>query len=402
MHCAIGTAQHMNLFRCTMHFKRGRPGANPGKRERCPVLAAVAVTQDGEGKRVRVADRAWKAKGMIGEGTELNVEQVKECIKLAYRTKSKRPLFLWGPPGCGKSSAPLQVAGELGIGFRDVRLPLLDPVDLRGIPSIVHNGHGSYTEWARPSFLPVDGEGILFLDEILLSAPIMQGAAYGLTLERRLGEYMLPDGWMVMAASNRVTDRAGVQSMLTPLRNRFTHLYLAVDLETWCRWAIGAGIAVEVLAFLRFRPALLFNFDPSRNEYAYCTPRSWEFVSDFLQAGMGNGIEYSLLAGTIGEGPAAEFLGFLKIWRKLQSPDAILLNPMGADVSSDPAVLYATVTGLARRASDQTIDRILQYAGRLPAEFGVLMVRDCIARDKSLTNTKAFITWASRNASVLV
>ena len=335
---------------------------------------------------------------------DMSVAQVKAVLAASLDEPSTvPPVFLWGPMGVGKSAAPKQVACEYGVELIDFRALLHDTVDLLGLPyAATDDQGGKFTAWATPRFLPRDGQGILFLDEVLLSEKQMQGALYQLILDRAIGDYCLPKGWLVAAASNRMTDRAGVQAMLTPLRNRFTHVHVVADMDSWTSWALAANIRVEVIAFLRYRPGLLFQFDPSKNEYAFATPRSWEFVSMWLNRGLPSDVEFGVLSGTVGEGCAAEFLGFLKIYRKLPSPDSIMLNPTTAEVPTDPATLYALSGALSKRATDQTFDRILQYCKRMPAEFSVLTVRDCIARDKTLTNTKAFITWASQNSSVLL
>ena len=193
---------------------------------------------------------------------------------------TRRPLFIWGAPGVGKSSVVHQAADALSFSLIDIRATLLDPVDLRGLPSVAKGK----TTWCPPDFLPTKGKGVLFLDELAQAAPAVQVALLQLTLDRRLGEYELPDGWSVVAASNRAEDRAGMHRLVSPLLNRFVHLDLDADAEAWQDWAAGAGVAPEVRAFLRFRPALLFQFDPAANPRAFATPRSWSYASDVMAA----------------------------------------------------------------------------------------------------------------------
>lgn len=324
-----------------------------------------------------------------------------ERLAMALRTclDARLPAFIWGPPGVGKSATVRQVAAARNLELRDVRAVQLDPVDLRGLPHLSPEGRAA---WAIPEFLPRAGEGVLFLDELNAAPASTQAACYQLVLDRRLGEYRLPDGWHVLAAGNRETDRAVVSRMPSALANRFAHLALDVDADAWGRWALGAGIETPVLAFLRFRPELLHQFDPARNERAFPSPRSWEFASRIYAVAPDPAIEFELYAGAVGEGAAAEFTGFLRIFRGLPSPDAILLAPDSAPVPEDPATLYALAGALARRATEQTIDRVCQYANRMPAEFSVLLVRDVVHRTPSLTSTRAFIGWASAHADVLI
>ncbi len=191
---------------------------------------------------------------------------------------ARQPVFVWGPPGVGKSSIIAQLAKALNLSLRDIRALLLDPVDLRGLPYVAEGR----SKWAIPEFLPADGAGILFLDELNAAPAMVQAAFYQLVLDRRLGEYMLPDDWVIIAAGNRDGDRAHTNRMPTPLRNRFVHLDFEVDSQEWSEWAIGTGIRPEVIAFIRFRPQLLSAFDRDAN--AFPSPRSWEFVSRILDS----------------------------------------------------------------------------------------------------------------------
>ncbi|NKB55094.1 MAG: MoxR family ATPase [Alphaproteobacteria bacterium] len=307
-----------------------------------------------------------------------------------------RPAFVWGAPGVGKSNIVAQVAAELGRQLIDIRAVLLDPVDLRGLPHV--NGDGR-AHWATPAFLPRDGEGILFLDELNAAPPLVQAACYQLVLDRKLGEYTLPDGWAVLAAGNRETDRAVTSRMPSALANRFIHLDFEPDLDDWCQWALQAGKQVEVVAFLRFRPNLLHAFDPDRK--AFSSPRSWAFASDIVAIQADAAIEYDLLAGAVGEGEAAELLAFLKVFRQLPSPDAVLMTPDTAPVPDDPATVYALCGALARKASPANFDRIAAYARRLSAEFGVLLVKDAVTLTPDCQHSQGFIAWATDNGAVL-
>ena len=175
---------------------------------------------------------------------------------LAALVPTRRPVYLWGPPGVGKSSLVRQAAERLGLGLVDVRATLLDPVDLRGLPRL----DGDRAAWLPPAFLPRAGDGVLFLDELAQAAPLVQAACLQLTLDRKVGEYDLPAGWTVVAASNRSEDRAGTHRLISPLLNRFVHLDLDVSADDWQQWAVPAGVAPEVRGFLRYRPALLYQF----------------------------------------------------------------------------------------------------------------------------------------------
>jgi MoxR-like ATPase len=315
-------------------------------------------------------------------------------IALHSLLPTRRPIYLWGPPGVGKSSLIRQAAEAEGLQVCDLRAVLLDPVDLRGLPSI--NGD-QRAHWCPPAFLPhgTDTNGVLFLDELAQAPPLVQAACLQLTLDRRVGEYVLPDGWTVVAASNRAEDRAGAHRLISPLLNRFVHLDLDASHDDWQAWALTFGIRPEVCAFLRFRPELLFQFDASRNQRAFPTPRSWQFVSEVVAATPAE-LLHAVAAGCVGEGPAAEFCAFVHVFQQLPNVDEVLANPAGCNVPTDPAVLYALSGAIVQRcrgADDTTLGAAVTYAGRMPAEFGVLTVRDVASVNPKVLNVPQCGEW---------
>lgn len=309
---------------------------------------------------------------------------------------ARQPVFIWGSPGIGKSDVVRQVAKSKNIALKDVRALLLDPVDLRGLPFLSDD---KQAKWATPDFLPREGEGILFLDELNSAAAMVQASCYQLVLDRTLGEYTLPEGWSIVAAGNRESDRGVTTRMPTPLRNRFTHLQFEVDVQEWCEWAIQASIRPEVIAFIRFRPELLSAFDRDAN--AFPSPRSWAFVSKILNSSPAANVEHELLAGTIGEGAATEFSAFLATFRNLPNIDAILMNPLGEAVPENAAAQFAVAAALSHRATDTNFDRVCTYLARMPVEFSVMCVRDASIRCPAVQHTLAYTKWAVANHDVL-
>ena len=323
--------------------------------------------------------------------------QIAKAIRRAV--KAQRPMFIWGQPGVGKSSVLKSIAEEDGLELSDLRLSLLDPVDLRGFPY----RDGNTMRWAPADMLPQDpnSRGILFLDEMNAAPPATQAAAYQLVLDRRIGAYELPPGWTIIAAGNRDGDSGVTYTMPAPLANRFIHEEFEVDFDDWTRWALQAGIRTEVLNFIRFRPELLNHFDPDQRSFP--TPRSWQFVSDILSDGSEDPeVENGMIAGAVGKGATAEFKAFLRIYRDLPNPDAVLLAPQQAKVPTDPATLYALCGALSVRATENNFDRFMVYADRIKPEFQVLMVRDAVVRNKDLANTQAFNAWAMKNGDVFL
>lgn len=313
-----------------------------------------------------------------------------KTLKTMY--KVKHPTFIWGPPGVGKSDVVNTVAQELGIDLIDIRALLFDPVDVRGLPFIDEDKKAAA---AIPQFLPTEGNGILFLDELPAAAPAVQASFYQLILDRKLGDYELPEGWVVFAAGNRQTDRAISNHMPSALSNRFTHIEFDVHHDDWTQWAITNGISTEVISYLRFRPDALHMFKPE--DRAFATPRSWAFVSKLLHE-LDSDVEAETLSGTVGEGAAAEFMGFLKVYRNLPDPDAVLMSPATSKVPEDPQTLYALSGALANRATENNIERLVEYSFRMPSEFQVVTIRDAVQRNADLARTKAFKDWCTKSS----
>ena len=316
---------------------------------------------------------------------------------LAVLVQARQPCMVWGPPGCGKSQVANQTADRLGYEYMDVRGPLLDPVDLRGIPWRDQDGR---TRWAPPAFLPPTCSTALHLvnlEELASCVPMVQVALYQLCLERKIGEYELPPGAAVIACGNREQDRAIVHRMPAPLANRFVHLDIRVHPDDWCAWAAGAGIAPQVLFFIQMRPELLYDFQPDSPDNAFPTPRSWEFVSNIVnrQADLDPGIERSLFRGTVGEGAAVDFAAFLKVWRELPHPRAVLDDPENAPIPGNESALIALCGSLYRLATDVNLDAIVTYAQRLRREIGEFLVGACIRNQPPLQHTPAYIRWAA-------
>ncbi len=314
----------------------------------------------------------------------------------------QQPVFLWGAPGIGKSQIVAQVAKEKNFKLIDIRAVLLDPVDIRGLPKISADGQ---TSWCPPSFLPKEScsdSGIVFLDELNAAPPLVQAACYQLVLDRRVGEYILPQGWTVVAAGNGERDRAVTHRMPTALANRMVHIDMQTSVEDWLIWAEKSKIRSEILAFLRFRPKLMHDFDPQHSGKAFASPRSWEFMSRILDSGVDSSVEYELFQGTIGMSAATEFMGFLRVWRDLPSVDNILAAPDSIEIPNEPATLYALCEALGAKTNMHNIDSVVIFALRMPTEFSVLLLRTAVCKDENLVHTDAFANWAQKNSHVLM
>ena len=149
--------------------------------------------------------------------------------------------------------------------------------------------------------------------------------------------------------------------MPTPLASRFVHLEIRVDAEDWLAWGAANGIAAEVLFFITYEPDLLHQFDPRSKERAFPCPRTWEFASNIVKHrnGLDPEAERALFRGTVGEAAAVEFAAFLKVWRELPHPRAIVNDPENADIPSNASALMALCGALYKLASDINFDAIV-------------------------------------------
>jgi len=250
----------------------------------------------------------------------------------------KRSVMVWGAPGIGKSSIVSQIADRHGLELLDLRLSQLAPTDLRGLPV----ADGSVSRWLPPEFLPTSGKGILFLDELNMAPPAIQGIAQQLILDRKVGSYVVPEGWFVWAAGNRKEDRAAVYDMPAPLANRFLHFQVEANFDCFRAWAARAGIQEQILAFLAFRPTLLNKPDPK--SAAWPSSRSWGMASDLHALGLG-------IEAAVGEGAAGEFGAFLLTYDSLPDLSEILGGRGSAlEFPGEPSKKYAVTIGLSTRA----------------------------------------------------
>ncbi|MGZ5260885.1 MAG: AAA family ATPase, partial [Burkholderiales bacterium] len=262
------------------------------------------------------------------------------------------PVMLWGPPGVGKSRIVAQISQAHGVPLVDIRLSQMEPTDLRGIPF----RNGARVEWSVPALLPEEerhgARGILFLDEITSAPPTVTAAAYQLILDRRLGEYQVPAGWAIFAAGNRYGDRGLTYVMPSPLANRFTHYEIEPHLDDWVAWAHVSGIDERVIAFLRFRPDLLFHFDPAHNPIAFPSPRSWEYahraLAKFADAAH---LLLETLQACVGNAAGVELKAFLDHLHEMPDIDAIL-EGRSSEVPQAIDLQYGVAAALVRRACE--------------------------------------------------
>ncbi len=298
------------------------------------------------------------------------------------------PVWVWGPPGVGKSglirSFAADYCGEENL--YDLRACLLESVDLRGLPKLTE----TEAVWVPPSFLPKGNKpSVLFADELAQAPVPVQNGFLQLALDRRIGEYNLPKDCIFIAASNRLEDRAGAQRTTSALNSRFCHVDLAVSNEDWLNWAAVAGVSPEVRSFVMFKPSILHSFDAAKGERAFPSPRSWEFASKLLPCIPSEDMALVILAGVLGASAAGEFLGYRRVYSALPSIEEILFN--SHDVPKKPDVIYAVIgaaTEYLRTHVEKKVDKaVCQLFNRLQPEYGVAGYKQALAIRPELVHT---------------
>jgi len=293
--------------------------------------------------------------------------------ELAVCMRKKRPVFLWGAPGIGKSELVAQITEDLGGKLYDLRLALMDPSDLKGV--LYYNPTRGDATWSAPPDLPTKEEAaqypvvVLFLDEMNSAAPATQAAAYQLVLNRRVGTYELPDNCVIVAAGNRESDRGVTYRMPAPLANRFVHLTLRPDYDTWFQWAIQNSVHKDVVGYITGNKVDLFNFDPKAGNAAFATPRSWTFVSELLDEEMSDNELMDLVSGTVGEGVALKFAAHRKVASKMPNPTDILTGKVTELKNKDISAMYSLCVSLCYEIKED-FDNLLRESGKSVETWG--------------------------------
>lgn len=307
---------------------------------------------------------------------------VRELAEMANRGEPWVPPMIWGPPGVGKSSLVKEVAEELGIGFIDLRLVQIDQVDLRGLPYVFDDpenpGHKKFG-FAPPSMLPTKGRGILFLDEFPQAQPPVQNAASELVLDRRIGDYQLPQGWIIIAAGNRRSDRAATQEMPSHLKNRFAHIEIEARFEDWKAWAETAG-AVEprLINYLSQNQTRLNQFNPDAT--ASPTSRTWEFASHVIKGVKDIRARNALIGGCVGKGSQAEVSAFLADGDDMPTIDQICKDPENAPVPELVSSQNSVLDNMATTIKPQFAKQAAIYARRFDRDAQMVAAIQMVAR----------------------
>jgi len=333
----------------------------------------------------------------------MRAKQLKEAVKFAIH--NKYPFLIKGAPGIGKTDIVTQACQETNTELIISHPVVSDPTDFKGLPFPVKGEN-------KATFLPfgdllklidADKPTVFFLDDLGQASASVQAAAMQLLLARRINGHRVSDQVIFLAATNRRQDRAAVQGILEPVKSRFASiLELEVNVDDWVEWAINNDMPTELIAFVRYRPNLLHDFKPTGDIVNTPNPRTIAYVGMMMNAGLPKDTEYEMISGAAGEGFAAECLGFLKVYRDLPDIEKLIADPLSADVPDEPSTLFAVCGALSAKANKKNFGNIIRYTDRLPGEFQVLLIKDALKHNKSLSNTKEFSAWAIKHADVVL
>lgn len=336
----------------------------------------------------------------------MQITQSQAASMIVETIKAKLVPMLVGSPGCGKSAIVHQIGKQFNLELIDLRLSQCDPTDLLGFPQVV-NGKAAYipmeTFPIETDPLPEGRAGwLLFLDEFNSAPPAVQAAAYKLVLDRKVGGHNLHPNVAIVCAGNLETDNAIVQPMSTALQSRLVHFELAVDHKDWLDWAAENDIDHRITSYINFKPGNLYTFNPDHSDKTYAAPRTWEFVNRLIKGKEVDSPQMlPLIAGTISEGVAREFLGFCKIFERLPKISEIVTAPETVEVPQEPSILFALTGAIAHNADTKNITPLMSFVKRLPVEFQVVCMRETVRRNKELLKEAAIQKWITESANEL-
>lgn len=345
------------------------------------------------------------------EMNPVSADDLKDIIR-HVAVRRRKPIFVWGKPGIGKSQIVAQVAAEFGCDesnnqFVDIRLGQYDSVDLRGIP--VPHDDGT-TVWNMPATLPFKGNKkfnakakyiFIFFDEMNGAEKNVLGVTYQILQDRRVGEHVLMDNVVIICAGNRETDRGVTSRMPTPVANRLKHFELIEDPDAVCFHFQELGLPAVGIAFIQFRKNLLSTFNPASPNKAFATPRSWESaLQDFADEKMPDKIKRQSILGTIGKGPALEFFGFVEIWHKVIPVSKIVKDPMGVELPKEESMRYATAVNISGSLDLKNCGPLHKFLSRMEPTYCILAWHLAVKRDKSLFATNEYLKMANEYKEV--
>ena len=315
--------------------------------------------------------------------TKVSFQSAKRIVKTVLF--AKRTVFLFGPPGVGKSALGREIAQELGAELCLLDAPLVQPIDyLAAVPN-----HEMKKVMLYPTgFIPEKGPAVVLVDDLPHAKPYQQTPLLQMALDRRIGPIKFSDDVYFILTGNREEDLAEVNPIISPLLNRLVQLELEPSLEEWLEWG-GETIREEVQAFLKAYPTEFVRV-PQEGQNAWPTPRSWHILSDCLNyAERLSSEEVRALAyGTVGEYTGGLFFTFVAHLRGIDPTRIVEKGEIPQETARERvyAYMYAVCSLLKGKGVEylnKWAKNIVKFFDQLPGEFKTAMLKElCSDRGK--------------------
>lgn len=336
---------------------------------------------------------------------------IADVIPFVKRVITKRLVpMIHGSPAIGKSDIVRQIAAEAHLLVIDVRLSMYDPADLNGLPFRTEKEGRQLAEYLPFGVFPTEDtpipEGykgwLIFMDELPSAVPAVQAAAFKLILDREVGQHKLHPMAFMVAAGNTEDDGAIVNPLPTPLQSRMINFKVKPELKSFMRYGLANGLDYRIGAFLEFKPEYLYKFDPNHDDLTYSSPRTWMFLSKLIGGTAVTRDDLPLVAGTIGQAAAQEFISFVKLYDDIAKIPEIEANPKTAKCPVDnPSLCFAMAGALGQHATKKNLPAFMEYLERMALEFQVITLRQIITRNPDLGNEEALENWITKYGSEL-
>jgi hypothetical protein len=315
--------------------------------------------------------------------------------------------FITSHPGVGKSAIAAQVADTYNLKLIDIRLSQCDQTDLNGFPSI-KNGKATYIPFDT---FPLEGDEIpegykgwlIVLDEFPSAVLSVQAAAYKLLHDKCVGQHRLHKNVAMIAAGNRQDSGAIVNPMTTAVQSRFVHFQVIPDILGWIEWADKHDIDHRWKSLVNYKPDLLTHFNPDHNDHTFSCARTIDYASRITKniASENMSKKLPVIAGTVGEGCAREFVNFCKVYKSLPSIEDILRHPLTITINPEPSVQWALTGLIINNTNVNNIADLMKFICRLPMEFQVITLRAITRKNEELEEHPLVYKWIEDNKHFL-
>lgn len=325
-------------------------------------------------------------------------------LKLAIKRclKENQPLLIAGPPGTGKSDIEEQSAKEEGYDNNIVHPITYDPTDFKGLPFEDH-GEAKFLPFSvMKLMIEATKPTVIFIDDFGHATAAVQAAVMQPILARKINGFNISENIRFIAATNRVKDKAGVNSILEPIKSRFLIVELEADLDDWCEWAIKHDMPHELISFIRFRPELLHKYEPTKELINSPCPRTIAKLGKMQAHGIESEIQYDIFSGLVGEGFTVEYTAFMKLFSDLPTYEQILVAPDKADFKYRADVMYAITGLISNRFQMKDVKPIMKFIDRIPVEFQVVTMKQILIKTPDIKKSAEFVTWAVKNANQII